>query len=329
MQVYEFKPISVSVAQAASTLLFERQGKEAEVISQLKTCRRDGNFINQILSELFGAKNVLGTAAYKNGELAGYLAGKIQDDQTRGRHVWIPYEGFAIKRGETGELLRHLYAKASAIWVSRGCFDHYGVVPLGEKSYLSSFLDLSFAKEQVHAVLDLSKYNTSAERENAKIRRAGSSDREMLGMLSSIIPSYQSSAPTYAPVLPETAADIKEGYESMADDEEATVYIAEHGGKAAGFQAYWPMNHGLMSPEKAVELGVAGTVPDYRGLGIGTELMNFSAKELLESGIRYICTDWRIANPASSTFWPKLGFKPVAVRMVRKLDKRIAWAVHP
>ena len=37
-------------------------------------------------------------------------------------------------------------------------------------------------------------------------------------------------------------------------------------------------------------------------------------------------TDWRITNLASSTFWPKCGFKPVAYRMVRYINSNIAWA---
>jgi len=45
-----------------------------------------------------------------------------------------------------------------------------------------------------------------------------------------------------------------------------------------------------------------------------------------EKGYGNITTDWRITNLASSTFWPKCGFKPVAYRMVRFIDSNYAWA---
>jgi hypothetical protein len=44
------------------------------------------------------------------------------------------------------------------------------------------------------------------------------------------------------------------------------------------------------------------------------------------AGFRYCETDWRSANLLASRFWPRQGFRPVAYRLARRIDPRIAWA---
>jgi ribosomal protein S18 acetylase RimI-like enzyme len=62
------------------------------------------------------------------------------------------------------------------------------------------------------------------------------------------------------------------------------------------------------------------------GSGVGKKLMNEGCRVIKEKGYGSITTDWRITNLASSTFWPKCGFKPVAYRMIRFIDTNYAWA---
>lgn len=37
-------------------------------------------------------------------------------------------------------------------------------------------------------------------------------------------------------------------------------------------------------------------------------------------GRKFIVTDWRCANLLSSKFWPSIGFRPTAHRLVRRID---------
>jgi hypothetical protein len=43
-------------------------------------------------------------------------------------------------------------------------------------------------------------------------------------------------------------------------------------------------------------------------------------------GYDYALADWHTPNHLASYFWPKLGYQPFMIRMVRKVDNRIAWA---
>jgi ribosomal protein S18 acetylase RimI-like enzyme len=81
-----------------------------------------------------------------------------------------------------------------------------------------------------------------------------------------------------------------------------------------------------MAPDYGVELSIAGTYYSKMGSGVGKKLMNESYRVMKEKGYNSIITDWRITNLASSTFWPKCGFKPIAYRMARCIDSNLAWA---
>jgi ribosomal protein S18 acetylase RimI-like enzyme len=96
--------------------------------------------------------------------------------------------------------------------------------------------------------------------------------------------------------------------------------------KEVGFQIYETITPDLMTPDNGIELSVAGTYPLQMRNGIGKKLMNEGYRMMKEKGYSSIITDWRITNLASSTFWSKCGFKPIAYRMVRYIDKDVAWA---
>jgi ribosomal protein S18 acetylase RimI-like enzyme len=59
--------------------------------------------------------------------------------------------------------------------------------------------------------------------------------------------------------------------------------------------------------------------------GIGTLLTRTGLAQARASGYRFCETDWRSTNLVSSRFWLKQGFRPVAYRLVRRIDPRIAW----
>ena len=283
-------------------------------------------YISERLSEYFEESEMEGVAAFRQNELVGYIFGELKVDTLRGRHVWVPYEGVAVAAGQGSELVRKLYSFASKAWIENGCFQQYALVPLGEGTYQDAFLGLSFYMEQVHGMMALEDYTPFASEAEVEIRHADSGDRDLLGALSSVIIGHQSIEPTYAPAFPERVRAIEEGYRRLVNDEDSTILLALKDGEGIGFQVYEPCGTGLMLPEKGAELGIAGTFPEHSGKGIGKKLMNEGCKAMKEKGFQAIVTDWRIANLTSSTFWPKCGFYPVAVRMGRLIDSNVTWA---
>lgn len=326
MKACEFRKLVKANIPEMTRLLKERQKLEGEKYNFLVNDKLNDDHISRNLQKIFDKDGVVGLGAYKGNELIGYMLAQVKYDELRGRHAWIPYEGIAISHGYSEELLRHLYAESSKIWLDYGCFTHYVIVPAGQDIYMNGFQRLSFGFEQVHGILDISSYNFFKNVDSMEVRIAGKNDGEIISSMSDIIVAFQNDSPVYAIALPDYILDLRDGYRGIVDDDEALALLAEKDNKPAGFQAYWPINSDLMIPDGAIELSVAGTLPMYRGSGVGKKLMNEGIKILKEKGYRYIVTDWRITNLASSTFWPKCGFNPIYYRMQRTLDIRLPWA---
>ena len=316
----DFRAITVADSPAMAELLRSRQLLERSTFPFLQNRCLNTQYCVDVLEELFGNNRIMGIGAFVNGKMVGYIVGGIKVDAFRGRHVWVPYEGVAIREDQSPELIRALYAKVADSWLKQGCFMHYAVVPLGNQAYFEAFQRLSFFVQQVHGVMNTEEYRAFAQVSDAKVRIADKADRKKMGQLSAIIQSYQNATPTFELVLPEIAADIKAGYESTVEDGDMTVLLAEKDGEELGFQIYEAASSGLMLPDGGVELSVAGTYPCRMGSGVGKKLMNEGCALMSAREVRHMITDWRITNLASSTFWPKCGFKPVSYRMVRYID---------
>jgi ribosomal protein S18 acetylase RimI-like enzyme len=326
MNKHEFRAITIVDIPAMSNLLVDRQILESETFPFLKNRCLNVEHITNTLEELFADSKVIGVGAFDNNELVGYIIGEIGFDAMKGRHVWVPYEGIAIKMNQSSELIRNLYAKVSVLWLEQGCFNHYTLIPLGNQVYYEAYQRLSFAIQQVHGIMNMNDYKVFENVSDAEVRFSNKNDSEIMGKMSSIIFSHQNSAPVFELALPEVIKKIKTGYERMVEDDDAMILIASKDMKELGFQAYGPADSVLMAPDDGVELSVAGTYGSQRGSGVGKRLMNEGYRIMKEKGYNYIIADWRMTNLTSSTFWPKCAFKPIAYRMVRYIDSNVAWA---
>jgi len=325
MNTCKFRSITVDDIPVMTDLLTGRQNLESGVFPFLKNSCLNSKFITDKLEKLFASK-IIGIGAFVNGELVGYLMGEIVISNRAVRYASVPYEGVAIKADQSSELIRYLYAEVSVLWLDQGCFKHSILVPIGNKVYYDAFLQLSFAIEQVHAVMNIDEYKPFDNAADVNVRVADKKDSEALGRMSSIISKFQNCAPVFTPAFPEVVARIKEGFIGLVEEEDDIVLIAEKDKQELGFQDYEIITPNLMTPEDVVELTVAGTYSSQAGRGVGKKLMNEGCRIIKEKGYGNITTDWKITNLASSTFWPKCGFKPVAYRMARYIDSNYAWA---
>jgi uncharacterized MAPEG superfamily protein len=112
---------------------------------------------------------------------------------------------------------------------------HYTIIPLGNQVYYEAFLKLSFFIQQVHGVMNMEEYKPFENVSDAEIRVANKMDSEIMGDMSRIIQSYQNSTPTFEPAIAEVVADIKNGYKSTVEDNDAIIFIAEKEMEELGF----------------------------------------------------------------------------------------------
>lgn len=280
------------------------------------------------LTELWGTPHTSGVAAFAGGRLQAYLIGGLKLEPIWGRSAWVRGPGLALADEADTTLIADLYAELGEAWVRDGVFFHFALMPVAEPEVVHAWFALSFGIEQVHAAVDLRAVEAPpAPPAGTTIRRAGPDDADKLAGFSELIWRELVRAPVWGLTLPEAVAEIRSGYAALATDATATVWMAELDGRPVGIQGYWEHEDPdpVLVPEKAVTL-MLSTLPEMRRGGIQSALTRHGLAQARAAGYEFCETDWRSANRGVARMLPRCGFRPLAYRLVRRVDARIAWA---
>lgn len=312
-------------------LLAKRHEVERSRYSFLPQQFEDPKVTEALLRKEVEKPFVNGIVALREDEVIGYMLYEYKEDAKKGRHITIDYPYIAIAEDAHPRLVRLLYAEAGAEWIAGGYFQHILYVPIGYDRLVYEWLDQGFRFEQKYAILDIQNYKpkaTDAEKKVLSVRRLAESDSDMLKRMSRWNSIHQAAAPSWNPITKESLEDVKSGYAALAKDADAIVMIGEQDEIPVGFHVYYEADSSvnMFTPDRTVELPAASTNPQYRGRGVGKALADASYAQLKELGYDYSLADWHTPNHLASYFWPKLGYQPFMIRMVRKVDNRIAWA---
>jgi len=255
--------------------------------------------------------NKVGVEALRDGRRIGLLLAALREDEVRGRHTWTDLEDHELAEGEAPCAYRELYAAAAPEWVERGYSDHYVVVP-ADREVLDAWYSLSFAQQQVHGERALGP-GAPPEPEGFTIRRGGVEDLELAMRLAYVIFDHQAVGPTWAGAPAPAADEARSSYAKYLADPKVAYFVAERDGE--------PLGHLAIEREDAesVHLEIAATLPEARGLGVGTALTRAALSWAWEQGFRRCATDWRSANLVASRFWTAQGFVPTSYRLARSV----------
>ncbi|MDN7243269.1 GNAT family N-acetyltransferase [Planococcus sp. N028] len=326
----QFMGVEENHIRQMATLLAKRHERERKSFQFLPSEFEEIDESENVIRKMLERPYISGIVAVRGIEVIGYLLYEFKEEAERGRYVWMDYESIAISEKENPSLLRLLYADAGAEWIKHGYFHHVLMVPLGNPAIVEQWLNQSFYYEQKYAVLPLHDFEAKepAQKPNLSFRRGGKEDAPLLKKMALWNSIHQAAAPSWLPITKETMHDIKNAYAALSEDQEAYLWLAQQGERVAGFHVYYRKDNplSLVTPANCVELPAASTNPDLRGRGIGRALANYCFSELKNEGFDFVFADWHTPNHLASSFWPRLGFKPVMVRMSRQIDPRIAWA---
>lgn len=252
-----------------------------------------------------------GAEAWRSGRRVAFLQGRRLEDDLRGRHVWSRLGDHGLAAGESPEVYRDLYAEAGERWLADGFPDHYVVVPADER-VLAAWTALEFARQQVHGERPTEAL-APARPAGFSIRPGGPSDIESTLALAELVYRHLEGPPVWSSLAPPPAAALRASWLEILGADEAAYFLAEKDDE--------PVGHLLLVGRDAetVELVVAATREDARGLGIGVALTNHALHWAHGSGYRTCVADWRATSLLSSRFWPRRGFRPTAYRLVRRV----------
>ena len=131
--------------------------------------------------------------------------------------------------------------------------------------------------------------------------------------LAYVIFDHQAKGPTWAGGPAPAEEEARASYAKYLADPNVAYFVAERDGEPLGHLAI------EREADDTVYLDIAATLPESRGLGVGTALTDAALGWAYEHGYRTCATDWRSANLVSSRFWERRGFVPTAYRLFRSI----------
>ena len=323
------RPFGTELLSDAAALLATRQRRLRRAAPDLPARLEDPASAEQVLTSLWSSPQAMGAAAMNGRRLAAYMIGTPKPHPVWGRNYWVHSPGLALAEGIPPNVIADLYAIVGARWVAEGVFHHFAMAPVAESQEVRAWFELAFGVEQVHALADLRTIDPPPPLPaGLTIRRAGLEDAETLAGFSELIWRELLEAPVWGITLPESVAETRRGYAELAGDATATVWLAEVNGRVVAIQGYWEHEDPdpVLVPEKSVTVSVVSTLPEERRKGYQAALTRHGLWQARCAGFDFCETDWRSANRSIARMLPQFGFRPIAYRLVRRVDARIAWA---
>lgn len=262
-------------------------------------------------------------------EIGGGLVA-LQGDTPIGYLMWVEVENFRNTDRKTAYLpeyahgvlepdginiYQHLYRTAADQWFQDGC-QAQAVTLLANDPYLHDFWFWNgFGMTVVDAIR---KVEPLPAKESAalEIRKADLEDVANLVQIEIQHAQYYSQAPTL--MIAPNPSDATE-FAEILQNERNTVWLAFDQGQLVGYLRIEGISQGASSLVR-VETNPAITglyaLPQYRGRGIGSALLQTAMQELANQGYQTCSVDFESINPDASNFWLRY-FKPFCYSLIR------------
>ncbi len=339
----EIAPFTPAHADDAAALLAARHRADRAHAPELSPAFETPATARQMVLGALGQRDATGVAAVRGGRMTGFLIGAVELTPPasvealvmRPRSARILYHGHAIDPDDDGETYRAMYAALAPHWLAAGCFAHYVTAPATDRRGLTAWFSLGFGQESIRGVRATAPGGappgpTYAGRSTPalSIRRAGPDDLDVVTMLDEELGRFHARPPIYLPFLPETADDGRRLTRESLSNPTQTCWLAYRDATVVGMQVYQTRSSDadMTIPERGIHLAHGYTSGGERGGGVGATLLAHALARADDSGYEHCTVSWFSTNLLAHRFWPRAGFRPVAYRMLRIVDERIAWA---
>lgn len=317
----------------AAGLLAARHRADRARVPALPERFEDADATLELLRAGFETPGTTGVVATRHGQPAGFLIGSPAFDSPRyrPRSTVMEYGRHAVAAGEGGEVYRAMYAALAPEWVGIGSFAHHVTVPAADREALAAWRSLGFGMEHATGLRDLATPDAPAgARPSAglELRQAGVDDAEAVGELGLALHRYHARTPIFDPYFGEDEERTRGLYAEQLQNEETVIWLAVLAGKTVGMLVFgeprgWRV---LLTPERDTHLMDAFVDEACRGAGAGRALLDRALDWAQSAGHEHCTVSWASANLSGAAFWLGMGFRPVAYRLCRVVDERVAWA---
>lgn len=309
--------------------LEEQYIKEACKLAQEEyrvACRKNDELIpydfeielQEMITELF--QNGQGKVALQQGSVIGYIAfwGPWEGCFGNVKGVFSPLGGSAFGGQDRGKLASRLFQEVAKDLAKDNVFS-FALSRYAEDEELGkAFVMNGFGIRCTDAIMKLSKRSIISEQDNELIFRVAQvEDAEEVSMFMRGLVRHLCKSPTFFPT------NIKDYSIHVSTTDLQRIFVVKDKQKVIGYmQIENEAETFITTHEEIVNICGMFILPEYRGMGIAQQLLEYVCKSVEDSGKKYLGVDCETLNPNALSFWGKY-FKKYTYSYIRRIDERI------
>lgn len=272
-----------------------------------------------------------GVAAFRDGQLVGYLRTSGLELTTRLRTASTGMQNLAVDPADGAQTYREMYAAVAPQWLAKRCFFHFVKLLARDKQAIDAWFSLGFGQVSVQVFRDTNYTHEKAT--GIEVVPAQEDHIELLVHLQSEHRHYSAEAPMFIPAESGASDSIDARREEMTRlirDPDRRCWVALRNGSAAGMMSLGPWLGSGLSPLLDLNrmvfvqdalTGEAARDPNVRGV-----LLDAALNWARGQGYERCYAAFRAADTLAHRFWFGVGVQPIAYWLMRRIDERIARA---
>ena len=197
-------------------------------------------------------------------------------------------------------------------------------MPIGDPAIEAAWVALGFGRLAAVAIRDLAPLENPIGTD-VEIRVATPDELDVVDRLVDVEAVFHAGSPVFRPYRRDDTVDAVRTQlaRELASDDYAFL-IARRNGDDVGVLSVGPgVGSPLYVPDGGVYIAATAVLPQARGSGTGTALVEAALGWARDHAHRGACLDFSTANRTSTAFWTGVGFTPTMVHLRRRLDERI------
>lgn len=210
-----------------------------------------------------------------------------------------------------------MYVNICELWLQDNRTSHAITLSTHDKEVIKVWEMLGFGKRCVDAIVDLSKVIVNDKND---IRLLNGEQIEEVMPLAIELKKHFSSNPIF---IPTTTDGLQDELLEWFKEDDHYLFGAYDGEKLIGYMRIEPEGESYVSKATDVmNITAAYTLPEYRGKGIGQQLLNALFCWLIDNNYKYCGVDFETFNIVGAKFWFEY-FTPYTFSYTRRVDERI------
>lgn len=267
------------------------------------------------------AKNGLGVAALEDGKLMGFLCcvGPFNNafaSQVKGTFSPIHAHGAFVENREL--IYRKMYQAAAEKWVSKGILYHAIAVYAHDAQAIGAFFQYGFGLRCVDAIRPMDRIHCPSVA-GYTFRLLPKEEVRTVRQMRIELSTHLGKSPCFIYDSPQMVKD----WITKAEKRDTQVFVAESDGIAVAFIEVGEDGENFITETQGMK-NICGAfcLPQYRGTGLFSELLNFTMEYLNAEGVTRLGVDYESINPTASGAWGK-HFTPYTHSLVRRIEESI------